>query len=114
MQQLLSNPHPPSAVFACNDMMALGAYQAVNNRGMKIPDDISIIGFDNIPFSETVYPQLTTMAHPIPEVADMAVDLLIEKMKLQEQRIRAKKQEPDYKRVVLETKLIVRNSCRAL
>ncbi|MGV8027197.1 MAG: LacI family DNA-binding transcriptional regulator [Anaerolineaceae bacterium] len=114
MRALLSLPQPPTAVFASNDMMALGAIQAVNDQGMKIPDDISVIGFDNIPFSQTISPTLTTMAQPIHEMADLVVDLLIDKIKLQRQRSRAEDQKPTYKRIVLETKLIKRNSCREI
>jgi LacI family transcriptional regulator len=92
----------------------LGAIQAVNDQGMKIPDDMSVIGFDNIPFSQTVYPTLTTMAQPIHEMADLVVELLIEKIKLQRQRSRVEEDKPSYKRIVLETKLIKRNSCREI
>lgn len=114
MRALLALPQPPTAVFACNDMMALGAFQAVNNQGMKIPEDISVIGFDNIPFSQTVYPTLTTMAQPIHEMADLVVDLLVDKIKFHRQRVRTNERELNYKRIVLETKLIKRNSCRAI
>jgi LacI family transcriptional regulator len=114
MRELLSLPQPPTAVFACNDMMALGAIQAVNNQGMKIPDDISVIGFDNIPFSQTVYPTLTTIAQPLLEMADLAIDLLIDKIKILRQRNRVSGEKLGYKRIVLETKLIKRNSCRAI
>ncbi|NMB61608.1 MAG: LacI family transcriptional regulator [Chloroflexi bacterium] len=114
MRALLALPQPPTAVFACNDMMALGAFQAVNNQGMKIPEDISVIGFDNIPFSQTVYPMLTTMAQPIHEMADLVVDLLVDKIKFHRQRVRTNERELNYKRIVLETKLIKRNSCRAI
>lgn len=114
MRELLALPQPPTAVFASNDMMALGAIQAVNDQGMKIPDDMSVIGFDNIPFSQTVYPTLTTMAQPIHEMADLVVELLIERIKLQRQRSRVEEDKPSYKRIVLETKLIKRNSCREI
>ncbi len=109
MRDLLNQSQPPTAVFACNDMMALGAYQAIYNHGMKIPDDISIIGFDNIPLSQAVYPTLTTMEQPIAELAKLAVDFLINKIKTLETR---SKQKPYFKRIVLETKLIKRNSCK--
>lgn len=114
MRELFSRGSLPTAVFACNDMMAMGVIQAVYEQGMKIPDDISVIGFDNIPFSETVYPTLTTIAQPIHEVAGLAVDLLIEKIKYQGQHQRPGKEKPAYKRIVLDTKLIKRNSCRVL
>jgi LacI family transcriptional regulator len=111
MRELLTKSPRPTAVFASNDMMALGAYQAINNQGMKIPDDISIVGFDNIPFSQAVYPTLTTIEQPIHEIADLAVDFLINKIKIQEDR---SKQKPYFKRIVLETKLIKRDSCKPI
>jgi len=114
MRYLLNLSQPPTAVFACNDMMALGAIQAVNDHGLRIPDDISVIGFDNIPFSQTVYPTLTTMAQPIYEMAGLAVDLLIDRIKLQRQRNRGEVQKPGFKRIILETKLVKRNSCREI
>ncbi len=114
MRELLALPNPPTAVFACNDMMALGAIQAINDSGMNIPNDISVIGFDNIPFSETIYPTLTTMAQPIYEIANLIVDLLISRIKLHQQRIRTSEQTPEYRHVVFETKLIERDSCKRI
>lgn len=114
MQEFLSFPKLPTAVFACNDMMALGAIQAIYNEGMKIPDDISVIGFDNIPFSKTIYPTLTTMAQPVYEMAELAIELLIDRIKFQRQRTKVIEKKPNYKRIVLEAKLIERNSCKAI
>jgi DNA-binding LacI/PurR family transcriptional regulator len=62
MQALLSLPSPPTAVFVCNDMMAIGALQAIKQAGLRIPEDIAIVGFDNIPAASWVYPRLTTIA----------------------------------------------------
>ncbi len=114
MQKLLKLTDPPTAVFSCNDMMALGAIQAINDNGMKIPDDVSVIGFDNIPFSQAVYPTLTTMAQPIHEMANLSIDLLINRIKIQRQRIRSEEQKEDFQHIVLETKLIQRNSCKEI
>jgi len=114
MRELLSIPHSPTAVFASNDMMALGAYKAVYNSGLKIPDDISIIGFDNIPLSQVMYPALTTIGQPIQEMAELAVNQLVERMKFQDQRIKLLEEEPNFRHVVLETELIIRNSCREI
>lgn len=114
MRKLLALPEPPTAVFACNDMMALGAFQAINDSGLKIPDDISVVGFDNVPFSQAVYPTLTTMAQPIYEMADAIVDMLIERIRIQRQRMRPDEQVPEYKHIVFETKLIERDSCKRI
>ncbi len=114
MSKLLSLPDLPTAVFACNDMMAIGAIQAANDNGFGISDDISIIGFDNIPFSQSVYPALTTVAQPFDKIAKTIVDLLIEKMKLQSKRRNPDFQCPEYKRIVMDIKLIERDSCRSI
>jgi LacI family transcriptional regulator len=114
MQELVSLEQPPTAVFACNDMMALGAYRAITDIGLKIPDDISIIGFDNIPFSQAVYPTLTTIQQPIQKIAKLVIDLLIEKITLKNQRIEDRSEEPEYYRIYLDTELIIRNSCKEI
>lgn len=62
MQQLLSLPEPPTAVFVANDVMAIGAMEAIKKNNLKIPDDMAVVGFDNIPAASWVYPPLTTVA----------------------------------------------------
>ncbi|HVE34089.1 MAG TPA: LacI family DNA-binding transcriptional regulator [Gemmatimonadaceae bacterium] len=76
MTQLLSLRRPPDAVFAANDMMALGAMTAVRDAGLSIPDDIALVGFDNVPMSSLITPGLTTMAMPMGELGDAAARLL--------------------------------------
>ena len=114
MQLLLGNPQPPTAVFVFNDMMALGAIRAVYNKGLKVPEDLSLIGFDDIPLSRAIYPTLTTMAQPIMEMANLVVDLLVEKIRLREAHARIKGEKPEYQRIVMNAKLIERESCRAI
>jgi len=114
MRELLKIGNPPTAVFACNDMMALGAMRAVYNHGMNIPGDISIIGFDNIPISKSVYPALTTVAQPIKEMADMIVEILLERMNQQRQRRRTDEEFSPFRRYVLQTELIERGTCKSL
>jgi DNA-binding LacI/PurR family transcriptional regulator len=62
MGKLMRLPHPPSAVFACNDRMAIGAMGAALSMGLRIPQDVAVVGFDNIPEATLVYPHLTTVA----------------------------------------------------
>ncbi len=78
MKKILAAKNPPTAVFVCNDTMAIGAYKAINESGLKIPDDISIVGFDNALFSPHMSPPLTTVNVLLPEVAKVAANLLIE------------------------------------
>lgn len=76
MQQLL--PTSPDAVFASSDMMAIGAQQAIRQAGLQIPDDIAVVGFDNLPQAALAEPPLTTVHQPIEELGMEAVQLLHE------------------------------------
>jgi len=114
MRNLLNNPEPPTAVFVCNDMMALGAFRAIHECGMKIPENISVVGFDNIPLSQTAYPALTTMAQPIVEMANISVDLLVERIQFKQKLKRNHEIELDFKRLVLKAYLVERESCSVL
>jgi DNA-binding LacI/PurR family transcriptional regulator len=62
MQRLLDLPAPPTAVFVCNDLMAIGALDAAQHRGLRVPDDVAVVGFDDIPAASWVRPRLTTVA----------------------------------------------------
>lgn len=114
MHELLNLTDPPTAVFVCNDMMALGAMRAIYSKGKNIPSDFSIVGFDNTLLASIVNPALTTISQPIHEMADRAIELLIEKINHTED-IRTKPQiMREYQRVVLDTELIIRDSCKNL
>jgi LacI family transcriptional regulator len=62
MQQILTLPTRPTAVFICNDMMAIGAVEAVKQAGLRIPDDMALVGFDDIPAASWISPHLSTVA----------------------------------------------------
>ncbi|OYU98890.1 MAG: transcriptional regulator, partial [Burkholderiales bacterium PBB5] len=74
--QLLSLAQPPSAIFASNDDMAMGAVVAAQRRGLQVPADLSVCGFDDSPMASLVWPQLTTVRQPVSEMAVTAVNLL--------------------------------------
>ncbi len=76
-EELFSKYPEMDAVFAANDQMALGALSAINNRGLCVPDDIAIVGFDNIAESEYFWPSLTTIQHDNIQVGTLAVKELI-------------------------------------
>ncbi len=86
MEELLALKKRPTAVFACNDEMAFGAMQATREHGLKIPDDIAIIGFDNSRFAGMITPTLTSVAQPICDMGVEAVKILIARMKKPELR----------------------------
>ena len=77
-ETLLGLDPPPTAIFAGNDEMALGAIAAAAKHGLAVPEQLSIVGFDNSPAGETSWPRLTTVHQPIAEMAEAAVDMLID------------------------------------
>jgi len=79
-KELCSLPTKPDAIFACNDLMAIGALRAVHELGFSVPDDISIIGYDNIELALFTQPALSTIAQPIQAIADRAVRLLLDRI----------------------------------
>lgn len=97
----------PSAVFVCNDMMAIGAMRSAYKHGLRIPRDLSIIGFDDIPLAQAVCPGLTTIAQPITLLAQKSIDLLLERMN--PQPVGANNRE--VQRIVLAPHLVERDSC---
>lgn len=76
MARLLALPEPPDAVFCFNDTMAFGALHVLFTRGLRVPEDVAVIGFDNVPMAEFASPQLTTVEPGTAQVARQAVDLL--------------------------------------
>ena len=102
--RLLRLGEPPSAIFACNDVMAIGALRTLQNAGLQVPGDVSIIGFDDIPLASAVSPALTTVAQPTAELSTLAARCLIS-------RIQNDRDDEPRQRSVLETRLVVRDSC---
>ena len=100
MQKLL--PARPDAVFGASDVMAIGAMRAVREAGLRIPEDIAFVGFDDLPLAMTPQPPLTTIHQPIYQFGFKAVEILID-------LIEHKQDHP--RRVIMETELIVRDSC---
>ncbi|KQP19800.1 LacI family DNA-binding transcriptional regulator [Pseudorhodoferax sp. Leaf267] len=101
MHAILRQAPRPSAVFAANDLMAIGALCAAHECGVAVPDDLSLVGFDDIELARFTCPPLTTVAQPKQRIANLAVDMLLE-------RIEGRRQEP--RKVVLQPELRVRAS----
>ncbi|MFC4071766.1 LacI family DNA-binding transcriptional regulator [Actinoplanes subglobosus] len=74
---LLRRPDRPTAIFAANDLQALGVYQAAREAGLAIPGDLSVVGFDDLPVAELVDPPLTTVRQPLSEMAVAATELAL-------------------------------------
>lgn len=79
-QAILDRPDRPDAVVVGNDFYALGLYRALAERGLRVPDDVLVVGFGDYPFSEFVAPPLSTVRLPAEEVGAAAVDLLLERI----------------------------------
>jgi LacI family transcriptional regulator len=104
-QRLLALPQPPTAIFAANDQSAFGAIEAAQEAGLRVPNDLSVVGFDNIPEATYFSPPLTTIDQFIDEMGYVAAEILIG-------LVQGEPLESDlYK---MPTQLIVRDSCRAI
>ncbi|GGY03397.1 transcriptional regulator [Streptomyces minutiscleroticus] len=77
---LLDLPEPPTAFFACSDRTALGVYEAAARRGLRVPEDVSVVGFDDLPEARWARPALTTVRPPLSEMAATALRLLVRMM----------------------------------
>jgi LacI family transcriptional regulator len=100
-RELLALPDPPTAIFGFNDNVAIGAMHAARERGLALPDDLSIVGFDDTTQAGIVTPRLTSVSQPLAEMGRMGVSLLIRI--LEGQRV-------DALRMELSTKLVTRQS----
>ncbi len=101
MQRLLK--HQPDAVFVASDAMAQGALRAIVEAGLRVPDDVALIGFDDVPLSAHMHPPLTTVRQPIQRMGMTAVDMLIDLLSSSNAK------EP--REIILPTELIIRQSC---
>jgi LacI family transcriptional regulator len=106
MQELLLLEKLPSAVFVAGDEMAIGAMEAVKERGLEIPEDISFVGFDNIPQGQLAPIPLTTVEQPFGDLASLGIKYLI-------QIIKEKPKQP-VQILLNNTKLIKRSSVKDL
>jgi LacI family transcriptional regulator, xylobiose transport system transcriptional regulator len=100
-RDLLARPDPPTAVFAGNDLIAFGVYEAARETGRRIPDDLSVVGFDDLQFAQWSGPPLTTVRQPLSDMGAAAANLAL---------ALAAGEQPGSNRVELATSLIVRRS----
>ena len=100
-ERLLSLPDPPTAIFAFNDNLAIGAIHAARTRGLAVPGDVSVVGFDDVEYATVISPALTTVRQPLAEMGRMAVSMLVRL--LERQRF-------ETLHVELATRLVVRDS----
>jgi LacI family transcriptional regulator len=101
-RELLTVADRPSAIFACNDMMAIGVLRAAAELGFDVPRDLALVGFDDIELAAYTHPPLTTVAQDKQKIGEIAVSLLVEKIGDQEMNGR---------REFLQPRLVIRKSC---
>ncbi|WP_291409634.1 LacI family DNA-binding transcriptional regulator [Actinophytocola sp.] len=99
--ELMDLRKPPTAIFAASDQMALGVYEGLRQRGLRVPDDVSVVGFDDLPEARWSSPPLTTVRQPLTEMGMLAARTVL--------RL-ARGEQPDSPRVELATDLVVRDS----
>ena len=103
-RKMLSQLDPPTAIFACNDLMAMGVLRAATDLGLKVPHDLALVGYDDIELASYTTPPLTTIKQPKIEMGVTALNFLLD-------RIRDKKSAPQS--TLLPVSLIIRGSCGA-
>jgi DNA-binding LacI/PurR family transcriptional regulator len=104
--RLLALSRPPTAIFAGNNFIAIGVMKALYESGLRIPEDMSVVGFDDLPPGLLVRPFLTVADQPAYEMGYRATKLLLERIN--------NSVNPSCQEIVLPTQLVVRQSCRAI
>jgi LacI family transcriptional regulator/LacI family repressor for deo operon, udp, cdd, tsx, nupC, and nupG len=103
--ELLDSATPPDAIFVANNLMTLGALRALRERNTRVPEDVALVGFDDMPWSAEFRSPLTAVSQPTYELGQEAVHLLLRRIAQPDAPVRT---------VVLNTRLIVRESCGVL
>jgi DNA-binding LacI/PurR family transcriptional regulator len=104
MESLLQLDNPPTAVFVASDVVAFGVLTVIREHGLRVPEDIAIVSFDDVPMARYSYPPLTTVHVPAVEQGRKAGEMLLALM--------GSGEIPE-KQILLETELVVRQSCGA-
>ena len=105
MKRLLAKPDRPAAVLVANNLMTLGALQAIHEEHLQIPKEIALVGFDDMPWATSLQPPLTVVAQPTYEMGKIAARLLLDRIKNPSDPVH---------QVILDTQLIIRESCGGL
>ncbi|OOF45686.1 transcriptional repressor PurR [Rodentibacter trehalosifermentans] len=110
MNKILNQTNHPTAVFCCNDVMALGAISAITEKGLRVPEDISIIGYDNIHSSRFYAPPLTTIHQSKSRLGAQAVNLLFERISQKDTENSPQSQS----RIDIHPELVIRKSVKSI
>lgn len=101
---LMALPKRPTAIFVANNLMTLGAFRAIHEAGIGMPEEVAIVGFDDMPWATSLNPPLTAVSQPSHEIGSSAADLLLDRIARPERALR---------HVILDTSLVIRKSCGA-
>jgi LacI family xylobiose transport system transcriptional regulator len=99
--ELLRLPDPPTAIFCANDLQALGVYEGARRAGVRIPDDLSVVGFDDLSFTQWSGPPMTTVRQPLMQMGATAANMVVDL---------ARGEQPQQTRIELATTLVIRES----
>ncbi|WP_227767386.1 LacI family DNA-binding transcriptional regulator [Zhaonella formicivorans] len=102
MERMLQAGPPPEAIFCANDYMAAGAIRALYAHGYRVPDDVSVVGYDNTDIAASVFPPLTTVENPTFELGRLAMERLLQLIEGQQ----------GLEEIIVQPRLVVRNSCK--
>jgi LacI family transcriptional regulator len=105
VSELISLPRPPQAIFVANNLMTLGTLRALRENNIRVPQDVALVGFDDMPWSSELCPPLTAISQPTYELGQETVNLLLRRLANPDAPIRT---------VTLQPRLIVRESCGAM
>jgi LacI family transcriptional regulator len=111
-RRLLESPHPPTAIFACNDMLAIGAIRCASDFKVRIPEDLAIIGYDDIIFASFTTPRLTTIHQPKYQMGEVATRMLLDHIdqRKQDQDLEDESYQGISQTIRMEVELVIRES----
>ena len=107
MKKLLKLDNPPTAIFCASDMIAIGAMQAINQAGLNVPEDFSLIGFDGIDIGQMISPRLTTIRQDTNKIGRIAANSIL-------QKINDKNHSPSDENITVDTYLITGDTTKIL
>lgn len=106
LKELLDTKQPFSAIFCGNDLIAMGAIHALNQAGLRVPEDVAIVGYDDIQLVSLMKPGLTTVRQPIRQISKELIELLLQTIENPEER-------NTFKKILVPNELVIRESCGA-
>lgn len=110
VKKMLRKNNVPTAVFACNDLIAIGVIKGAKEAGLNVPEDLSVVGFDDTILTEIVEPRLTSISQPVAQMGIKTVDLIIDKI----DQIRNHRIPGSSERILFNPTMIIRNSTKSL